>query len=159
MPSKGSQLEEKYLKRFSYTRRDSNGILYNITLATKIVLGGSTNSDSLLKLFLWLVFVAFVTIIIHKGLPQKTLPLCQTHTEVPLLRTLSACSWQEGRHEHTPCPRLAILGGLYKINGLLILLPHLSPISDLERTWHPSPSKMIILRHLFAIFSVSWLSE
>ena len=52
MPSKGSQLEEKYLKRFSYTRRDSNGILYNITLATKIVLGGRTNSDSLLKLFL-----------------------------------------------------------------------------------------------------------
>ena len=41
------------------------------------VLQGRANSDSTLKLFLWLVFAAFIVIIIHNGLTQRTLPTCE----------------------------------------------------------------------------------
>ena len=81
------------------------------------------NSDSLLKLF-DLLSVVFVIIIIHKGLPQRILPLTCS-TKVLLFRTLSTCRWQE-RSKQIPCRRLAILEDICKINdGLFTLLPHL----------------------------------
>ena len=61
-------------------------------------------------------------------------------------RIQSTCRWQEGRNEHIPCLRLAILGGVYKIPSLFTLLPHLTPSLIYKRTWHPDPQKMVILR-------------
>ena len=42
-----------------------------------------------------------------------------------LFRMLSTYRWQEGKNEHIPSLRLALLGEFCKINGLLTLLPHL----------------------------------
>ena len=76
--------------------------------------------------FFDMLFAAFVIIIIQNGLPQRILPLCLT-VKVPLFRTLSTCGWQEGRNEHIPSLRLAILGDIYKINAPFTLFPHPTP--------------------------------
>ena len=54
---------------------------------------------------------------------------------MPLFRTLSVCGRQEGRNEHIPSLRLAILGDIYKINALLLCFftppPHLCSLKEL----------------------------
>ena len=50
--------------------------------------------------FFDLLSIAFVTMIIHDGLPQRILPLCLT-IKVPLFRTLSTCMHMAGRKKLT----------------------------------------------------------
>ena len=45
----------------------------------------------------------------------------------------------------------------YLQDCLFTLLPHLPHLCSIKRTWQPHPSKMVILRHLSAIFLVSQL--
>ena len=86
--------------------------------------------------FFDLMFIACV--IIPSSLPQRTLPLCLL-AEVPLFRILSTCRRQEGRNEHIPCLRLAILRDVCKVIGLFTLLPHLPPCLICKRSWSPAP--------------------
>ena len=51
--------------------------------------------------FFDLLPIAFVIIIIHNGLLQRTLPLCLT-VKVPLFRTLPTCRWQETNNIPVP---------------------------------------------------------
>ena len=65
--------------------------------------------------------------------PQESCPSAWLF-KVPLFRTLSTCGWQEGRNEHIPCLRLAFLGDVCKINGLVALLPHLPHLWSIKET-------------------------
>ena len=74
--------------------------------------------------FFDLLFVAFV--VIRNGLPQRILPLCLT-VKVPLSTTLSPVDGRKEATDTTPCLRLAILGGICKVNGFFVsLLPLIS---------------------------------
>ena len=86
------------------------------------------NSDSMLELFLSLAFRCFCYYN-HTQWPasENPAPLPDCSSQVPLFRTLATCKWQEGRNEHIPCLRLAILGDVCKINGFFTWLPHLPP--------------------------------
>ena len=77
-----------------------------------------------LNCFFDLLFIAFLVIIIQNGQSQRILPLCLTIK----LKCLCSEPWrcQEGRNEHIPCLRFAILGHICKINGLFTLFLHLS---------------------------------
>ena len=80
-----------------------------------------------------LLFIAFVIIIIQNDLSQENtapLPDCLKC----LCSTPSTCGWQEGRNEHIPCLRLAFLGDVCKINGLVALLPHLPHLWSIKET-------------------------
>ena len=82
----------------------------------------------MLELFLSLAFRCFCYYN-HTQWPasENPAPLPDCSSQVPLFRTLATCKWQEGRNEHIPCLRLAILGDVCKINGFFTWLPHLPP--------------------------------
>ena len=114
------------------------------------------SSDSTLELFLWL---AFVTIIIHNSLHQRILPLCLT-VKVPLFRILSTFGWQKGRGEHIPCLRLAILGDIYKINGLFTLFPHLPYLYSIKEPGIQTPIRWdIILSYFETLVCLFFISQ
>ena len=93
--------------------------------------------------FFDLLFVAFVTIVIHNALPQRILPLYLT---VQLKCPCSEpCLPVDGREEEINTSP-AFLGDVCKINDLFTLLPHLCPSLIYKRTWHLDPEKMVILR-------------
>jgi len=77
-----------------------------------------------------LLFVAFFIIIIQSGLPERILLLCLT-VKVLMFRTLSTSGWQERINQHISCPRLAILGDIWKTGGFLNFVSSLLPISVL----------------------------
>ena len=82
--------------------------------------------------FLDLFSVALVSVITHKGLPQRVPPLCLTYTEVLLFRTLSTCRRRKEETNTAPCLRLAVLGDIRQINGLFFtLFPHFWSIKEL----------------------------
>ena len=98
-----------------------------MSIESVMLLQTEVNPDTLLTLF-DLLSIAFV-IIIHKGLPQRILPLCLL--KYLFFRTLSTCRGQREEINTSSCPRLAILGDTCKITRPLyfLSLPPL-PVSD-----------------------------
>ena len=90
--------------------------------------------------FFDLLFIASVTIIIEKGLPQRILPLCLT-VQLKCLYS-EPCPPVAGRKEDIntySCLRPAILGDVCKMNGNFTLLLHPPPISDLLKNLASRP--------------------
>ena len=100
-----------------------------------ISLQGGVNSDCRFELFLFDLFSGTVVIvIIHNGLPQRTLLLCLTVKLTCLC--LEPCPPVDCRKEEidtSSCLRLAIIGHICKINGLSTLFPE-----------HPPPTQSLI---------------
>ena len=106
--------------------------------------------------FFDLLFVAFVTIVIHNALPQRILPLYLT---VQLKCPCSEpCLPVDGRKEEintSPAWGLPFWEIFARFMGFLLYF--LLPLSLIyKRTWHPDPIRW--LRHYCAITSVRQLS-
>ena len=128
-----------------------------------------------------LLFIAFVIIIIHNGLPQRTLPLCLTiklkclcsaHSEI--LRPCPFVNCYKKEDINPPLLKAGPSGDVVQDwRSFLLSLPTASPslfclltlvalcfsLWFYKRTWNPDPKKMVTLRHKSAIFRVNWLSE
>lgn len=92
-------------------------------------------------------FFFFLITIIQNGLSWRILLLCLLKSA--LVEHLVHLP-PDGREEEintSSCLRLAILGGICSIRGLLPLLPHLPPSLICGRSWHPDPSEAAVVRH------------
>ena len=131
--------------------------------------------------FFNLLFIAVVIIIVHAGLPQRTLPLCLTiklkclcsaHSEI--FRPCPFVSCYKKGDINPPLLKAGPSGDVVQdwrsfllflptaspsVFCLLTLVPHCFSLWFYKRTWNPDPQKMVTLRHKSAIFPANWLSE
>ena len=96
--------------------------------------------------FFDLLFIAFATIIIQNGLPQRILPLCLTVKLSALVQNSVHLQMAARKLTHPPALSMPFQDIFVRLNGLFTLFPHSPPSLIHKRTWHSDPDKMVILR-------------